>query len=52
MEEAFKMIDYFKRNGVLVTELTENASPFNKGDLVVDMAQAKRGFANHVLYTG
>lgn len=52
MEEAFKMIDYFKRNGVLVTELTENAGPFNKGDLVVDMAQAKRGFANHVLYSG
>ncbi len=50
--EAFKMIDYFKRNGVIVKELTQDMGEFKKGDLVVDMAQAKRGFANHVLYSG
>ncbi|HEM4403292.1 TPA: LPXTG cell wall anchor domain-containing protein [Streptococcus suis] len=52
MQEAFKMIEYFNRNGVVVKELTEDAGNFRKGDLVVDMAQAKRGFANHVLYAG
>ncbi|HEM4445903.1 TPA: LPXTG cell wall anchor domain-containing protein [Streptococcus suis] len=52
MQEAFKMIEYFNRNGVVVKELTEDVGNFRKGDLVVDMAQAKRGFANHVLYTG
>lgn len=52
MQEAFKMIDYFNRNGVVVKELTEHTADFKKGDLVVDMAQAKRGFANHVLYAG
>lgn len=52
MQEAFKMIEYFNRNGVVVKELTENVGNFHRGDLVVDMAQAKRGFANHVLYSG
>lgn len=52
MQEAFKMIEYFNRNGVVVKELTEDVGNFRKGDLVVDMAQAKRGFANHVLYAG
>ncbi|HEM3456831.1 TPA: LPXTG cell wall anchor domain-containing protein [Streptococcus suis] len=52
MQEAFKMIEYFNRNGVIVKELTEDVGNFRKGDLVVDMAQAKRGFANHVLYAG
>ena len=51
-QEAFNMIDYFKRNGVLVKELKENSGNYKKGDLVVDMAQAKRGYANHVLYKG
>ncbi|WP_044775698.1 M14 family zinc carboxypeptidase, partial [Streptococcus suis] len=46
MQEAFKMIEYFNRNGVVVKELTEDVGNFRKGDLVVDMAQAKRGFAN------
>ena len=49
-QEAFNMIDYFKRNGVLVKELKEDSGNYKKGDLVVDMAQAKRGYANHVLY--
>ncbi|HEM4551604.1 TPA: LPXTG cell wall anchor domain-containing protein [Streptococcus suis] len=52
MQETFKMIEYFNRNGVVVKELTEDVGNFRKGDLVVDMAQAKRGFANHVLYAG
>lgn len=51
-QEAFNMIDYFKRNGVLVKELKEDNGNYKKGDLVVDMAQAKRGYANHVLYKG
>ena len=51
-QEAFNMIDYFKRNGVLVKELKEDSGNYKKGDLVVDMAQAKRGYANHVLYKG
>ncbi len=52
MEEAFKMIEYFHRNGVQVSELAEDVGSFRKGDLVVNMAQAKRGFANHILYSG
>ena len=51
-QEAFNMIDYFKRNGVLVKELKEDSGNYKKGDLVVDMAQAKRGYANHALYKG
>lgn len=51
-QEAFNMIDYFKRNGVLVKELKEDTGNYKKGDLVIDMAQAKRGYANHILYKG
>ena len=51
-QEAFNMIDYFKRNGVLVKELKEDTGTYKKGDLVIDMAQAKRGYANHILYKG
>lgn len=51
-QEAFNMIDYFKRNGVLVKELKEDIGSYKKGDLVIDMAQAKRGYANHILYKG
>lgn len=51
-DEAFSMIEYFKRNGVIVKELTQDYGEFKKGDLVIDMAQAKRGYANHVLYPG
>ena len=51
-QEAFNMIDYFKRNGVLVKELKEDTATYKKGDLVIDMAQAKRGYANHILYKG
>ncbi|KXT77158.1 hypothetical protein STRDD10_00071 [Streptococcus sp. DD10] len=51
-QEAFNMIDYFKRNGVVVQELKEDTGIYKKGDLVIDMAQAKRGYANHILYKG
>ena len=51
-QEAFNMIDYFKRNGVLVKELKEDIGSYKKVDLVIDMAQAKRGYANHILYKG
>lgn len=51
-DQAFKMIDYFRRNGVILNELTADVAGYHKGDLVIDMAQAKRGFANHVLYKG
>nr|WP_053093922.1 hypothetical protein [Streptococcus sp. X13SY08] len=52
IDQAFKMIDYFRRNGVLLSQLTEDTAEYKKGDLVIDMAQAKRGYANHVLYKG
>lgn len=51
-QQAFNMIEYFKRNGVTLKELKEDAGNYKKGDLVVDMAQAKRGYANHILYKG
>ncbi|KXT71343.1 hypothetical protein SGODD07_01251 [Streptococcus gordonii] len=51
-QQAFNMIEYFKRNGVTIKELKEDVGDYKKGDLVVDMAQAKRGYANHVLYKG
>ena len=51
-QQAFNMIDYFKRNGVTIQELKEDVGDYKKGDLVVDMAQAKRGYANHILYKG
>lgn len=50
--EAFAMIEYFQRNGVQVQQLLEDVGDYKAGDLVVDMAQAKRGYANHILYKG
>lgn len=52
VEQAYKMIDYFRRNGVIVNQLKEDYAGYKKGDVVIDMAQAKRGYANHVLYKG
>ncbi|WP_018659707.1 M14 family zinc carboxypeptidase [Allofustis seminis] len=49
---AYDMIEYFRRNGVKVSELKEDVGGYKKGDLVINMAQAKRGFANHVLSMG
>ena len=49
---AFDMVAYLERNGVKVTELTADADAYKKGDIVIDMAQAKRGYANQVLYSG
>lgn len=51
-DQAFKMIDYFRRNGVILNQLTQDVAGYKAGDLVIDMAQAKRGYANHVLYQG
>lgn len=51
-QQAYNMIEYFKRNDVVVQELKEDTGGYKKGDLVVDMAQAKRGYANHILYKG
>lgn len=51
-QQAYNMIEYFKRNGVVVQELKEDTGGYKKGDLVVDMAQAKRGYASHILYKG
>lgn len=51
-QQAFNMIEYFKRNGVTLKELKEDVGNYKKGDLVVDMTQAKRGYANHILYKG
>lgn len=51
-DQAFKMIDYFRRNGIILNELTADVAGYHQGDLVIDMAQAKRGYANHVLYKG
>lgn len=51
-DQAFKMIDYFRRNGVVLSQLTQDVAGYHKGDLVIDMAQAKRGYANHVMYKG
>lgn len=51
-QQAYNMIEYFKRNGVVIQELKEDTGGYKKGDLVVDMAQAKRGYANHILYKG
>lgn len=49
---AFDMVAYLERNGVKVHELKSDAGAYKKGDIVVDMAQAKRGYANQVLYSG
>ncbi|MET3557037.1 LPXTG-motif cell wall-anchored protein [Streptococcus rupicaprae] len=51
-QEAFDMISYFRRNGIEVGELLVDRGEFKAGDLIIDMAQAKRGYANHVLYKG
>ncbi|MDO4671154.1 MAG: zinc carboxypeptidase [Aerococcus sp.] len=52
--EAFQMIDYFKRNGVIVQQLATDIAGTNykAGDLVIDMAQPKRGVANMALWRG
>lgn len=49
---AYKMAEYLKRNGVRLSQLKEDTESYHKGDLVIDMAQAKRGFINHVMYKG
>lgn len=49
---AYEMIEYFERNGVKVSQLKEDKLGWKKGDAVIEMRQAKRGFINHLLYSG
>ena len=49
---AWEMAEFLTRNGVKVSQLTEDVEPYHKGDLVVDMHQAKRNYANCVLWAG
>lgn len=54
--EAHNLVTYFERNGVDVEILSQSTTINNitypQGSYVVNMAQAKRGYANHVLYQG
>lgn len=54
--EAFNLVQYLERNGVDVQSLSKSitidAQNYPKGSYVVNMAQAKRGYANHVLSKG
>ena len=54
--DAYEMARFLVRNGVKVSQLTKdvavNGKTYKVGDLVVDMYQAKRNYANAVLWTG
>ncbi|MBN2982897.1 MULTISPECIES: M20/M25/M40 family metallo-hydrolase [Cohnella] len=54
--EVYKMVQYLLRNGVKVEQTIEPVAlegvPYPAGTYVVNMHQAKRGFANLVLYDG
>ncbi|MHA7965108.1 M20/M25/M40 family metallo-hydrolase [Paenibacillus sp. CAU 1782] len=54
--EAYRMAEYLIRNGVKLEQTTESVSvngiTYPAGTYVVNMHQAKRGFANLVLYKG
>ncbi|MCM3761801.1 S-layer homology domain-containing protein [Alkalihalobacillus oceani] len=54
--EATNMVEYLLRNGIKVEETTEEVSvngvTYPAGTYVVPMKQAKRGFANAMLYPG
>lgn len=54
--DAYEMADFLTRNGVQVRELTEDVTvdgvTYLAGSLVVDMYQAKRNYANTVLWAG
>ena len=53
---VYDMVAYLQRNGVRVDTLSETTTigdtTYAAGSYVIDMAQAKRGFANTVLYKG
>jgi hypothetical protein len=55
-KEAAEMVDYLIRNGVKVEQTTSNVEvdgvTYPEGTYIVPMKQAKRGFANAVLYQG
>ena len=54
--DAYEMAEFLMRNGVKVSELTEDTKvgdvTYKAGSLVVDMYQAKRNYANCVLNLG
>lgn len=54
--ETYKMVQYLLRNNVKVEQTTTNVTvkgvTYPAGSYVVNMHQAKRGFANLVLYDG
>ncbi|MGB5822634.1 MAG: hypothetical protein WBH44_01050 [Proteocatella sp.] len=54
--EAYNIVGYLERNGVDVQKLSKSAMAasvnYPQGSYVVNMAQAKRGYANHVLSKG
>lgn len=54
--EVYKMMEYFLRNGIEITQLTSDTTiadiTYKAGTYVVDMHQAKRGLVNLVLYDG
>ncbi|ONI47697.1 hypothetical protein AN644_04230 [Candidatus Epulonipiscium fishelsonii] len=54
--EVYAMVEYLLRNGIKVDKLTEDTTicedTYKEGSFVVDMHQAKRGYANAMLYAG
>ncbi len=54
--DAYEMARFLLRNGVQVSQLVDDVTvggkTYKTGDLVVDMHQAKRNYANAVLWTG
>ncbi|MNW35267.1 hypothetical protein D3C74_122600 [compost metagenome] len=54
--KAYRMIEYFIRNGVKVERSTKTVSAAGKtypaGSFIINMHQAKHGIANMVLYDG
>ncbi len=54
--DAYEMAQFLIDNGVVVSELTADVTigdvTYKKGDYVVDMQQAKRNYANAVLWNG
>lgn len=55
-QEAANMVEYLRRNDIEVKETTKaikvDDTTYPKGTYVIDMHQAKRGFANAVLFDG
>ncbi|RDY23059.1 hypothetical protein CHF27_010280 [Romboutsia maritimum] len=54
--QVYDTVEYLIRNGVKVSQLKSNTNvdgkTYAKGSYVIDMHQAKRGYANAILYQG